>query len=164
MPICKNCGKSFPNRIKIEGHVWHLTSRKFCPECSKLGKNNRRQYIINIEDGYSYCARCMEVKPESEFHKRSNKKPLSYCKKCSEEVKSLKFEEKLDKIIMNFGGICEDCLQTYPSTVFRFWKEDKVFPISRIKNMSFQKAIEALNGYKLLCLNCVEIRKWQSKY
>ncbi len=161
MPVCENCGKSFPNRIKIDGHTWSLTSRKFCPECSKLGKNNRRQYIIEVKKGFSYCARCMEIKPENEFHKRSTGKPLSYCKKCSEEVKTLKFEEKLDKIISIMGNVCIDCQQVFPSPVFRFWKEGNVFPTSKIKNMSWKKIINILKDHELLCLNCIAIRNWQ---
>lgn len=162
MPICKNCGKSFPNRIIINDKTWHLTTRQFCPDCSKLGEGNRRQYIINLEKGMAYCSRCQKQKPEKEFHKRKNETPLSYCKLCSEEVKKLKFEEKLDKIISIMGGACFDCQQIFPTPVFKFWKDGKSFPISKIKNMSWERTLNILKDYQLLCLNCIAIRKWQN--
>jgi len=161
MPICENCGKQFPHRIKVEGRTWSLTSRRFCPGCSELGGNNRRRYVVEGKDGMAFCTRCQEHKPEDDFHRRANGAPLSYCKSCSERAKSLKFEEKMEELIVMRGGACADCQGTFPMPVFRFWKDGKAFVTSRAKSMSLKRLMDILAGHEMLCLNCAAIRKWE---
>lgn len=159
---CQNCGKYFPYKIKIKGRIWNLASRKFCPDCSSLGENNRKQYIVNVSDGKSFCIYCKKEKLNDFFYKRNNGSSLSYCKECLEITKNLKFEEKLENIITTMGAVCFDCQQSFPSKVFRFWKNNRIFPISKLKSMSWKRIIDKLVGYEILCLNCAEIRKWKN--
>lgn len=46
MPICKNCGRKFPARIKIDGKTRLLTKRKYCLVCSPFGEHNTYQLSL----------------------------------------------------------------------------------------------------------------------
>ena len=162
MKICKNCGKQFPNTIQIDGHIQYLTSRKFCLECSPLGNRNTRSYIIQLAENQAYCARCREIKDKVEFYLRKGSgNPFSYCMKCSEEVKRLKFEEKLERIIQERGGICNDCGLSYPIPVYEFYSEKNIYSLSKAKNMSLHRLREEIKDYIMICKNCSAIRKWE---
>lgn len=163
MPVCKNCGQRFPNRIRIDGRVRRLSSRSFCLKCSKLDGRNRRPYIVQVPEGMAFCARCQKMKQRNLFHSRKNGKPLSYCKNCQNETKILKWEEKMEKVVASKGGVCADCGMVYPTPVFRFIKNGKPYPLSRSKNMSWERILEALAGHEMLCLNCEAMRAWQEK-
>lgn len=160
MPECQNCKKEFPNQIEVDGKIWNLISRKFCLECSPLGQNNRRTYVVPIETGKAFCARCRKQKDRSEFHNRKCGSPLSYCRQCSEEVKNLKFIEKIEKAVALKGGACFDCGNVFPAIVFEFIKDDKTLPLGTVKNMSWERFKEILEDYKMLCKNCIAMRKW----
>ncbi len=161
MPKCRNCGKKFPNKIEVDGQMRRLSGRRFCPDCSPLGGNNRRSYIVAAEPGKAFCARCQKPKDRSEFHSRKGGlRPLSYCKTCQEEVKILKFEEKIEKAVALKGGTCADCGQTFPAPVFEFRDGDHTFPIGKAKNMSWEKLRVALEGCEMLCRNCGALREW----
>lgn len=161
MPECRNCGKKFPNKIEIEGQVKRLSGRHFCLECSPLGSNNRRSYIVTTAPGKAFCARCQKEKDRNEFHSRKGgTRPLSYCKKCQEIVKRLKLEEKIEKAVTLKGGACADCGQTFPTPVFEFRHDDEVLPLSAVKNMSWKRFQKILEGCEMLCRNCGALREW----
>jgi hypothetical protein len=42
MKSCKNCGESFPTRVKVDGQIRNLCSRKFCLNCSPFGGHNTK--------------------------------------------------------------------------------------------------------------------------
>jgi hypothetical protein len=161
MPICKNCNKEFPKKININGDVYFLSGRKFCTDCSPIGSRNTRSYIINLQENEAYCARCNEVKGKENFYIRNNGKPFSYCISCQDKVKQLKLEEKIERIIQDRGGACQDCETVFPSPVYDFYSEDKVFHISKAKNMSIERLMEELSDYIMICKNCCAIRKWE---
>jgi hypothetical protein len=161
MPICKNCNKEFPNKINIDGETKALIGRKFCLECSPHGGRNTRSYIIKLDKNQAYCARCRETKNKSEFYvRKSSGKPFSYCIKCQETVKALKFEEKLERMILERGGVCNDCGIPYPMPVYEFYSESDIYHLSKAKNMSLHRLREEVKDYILLCKNCSVIRKW----
>lgn len=162
MPTCQNCGNRFPNRIMCEGKQHNLQKRRFCPDCSPLGQNNRRKYILPQEPGKAFCVRCQRQKNRNEFHSRKNGTPLSYCKQCSSEVKILKHEERLDKIITQNGGMCADCGSIFPAYVFVFIKDGKPLPLNVMKNMSWRKLCAYLEGTAMVCRNCAIMRDWES--
>lgn len=160
MPKCENCGKEFPNKIEVDGQVRRLSGRRFCLECSPLGANNRRSYIVATAPGRAFCARCQQEKDRGAFHSRKGGQPLSYCKACQEEVKRLKFEEKVEQAVALKGGACADCGNTFPTPVFEFLREGNELPLSMVKNMSWERFRQMLEGCEMLCHNCGALRKW----
>lgn len=162
MPICKNCNREFPNRITINEQTHNLAGRKFCPKCSPIGGRNTRTYIIEVEEGKSFCARCKDIKSIKEFYiRKENGKPFSYCRKCQKEIKDLKLQEKLNRIIEERSGACCDCGIMLPPPIYEFYKDGKTYHISKAKNMSLQKIKEELKDYFMLCKNCCALRKWE---
>lgn len=161
MKICQNCNKEFEKKTIVNGKIVWLTSRKFCTECSPLGKNNSRSYIIKIEEGKAYCARCQEQKDVSKFYTRGDGNPLSYCMECQEKVKVLKMEENLNILIESRDGCCKDCNGIFPTPVFEFYKDGKSFPIGKMKHMSLKNILKKMEEYEMICKNCCAIRKWQ---
>lgn len=161
MTKCGNCGKEIPNKINIEGKIYSLTGRKFCPECSPIGKNNTRSYIVDLKSNEAFCARCQQIKSKTEFYlrKKSNR-PFSYCIECQNDVKRLKFEEKLEHIVEERGGACTDCGIVYPTPLYEFYSDGKIYQLSKAKNMSLERLKVELKDYIMLCRNCSAMRQW----
>jgi hypothetical protein len=152
----------FPKRIRTAERTWNLASRRFCPDCSPLWQHNRRTYVVAVEPGKAFCARCREHKNRAEFHSRKNGKPLSYCRSCSEEVKELKLQEKLERAVAAKGGVCADCANSFPTSVFVFCSDGKILPLGEIKLMSWMRFQRILNSCDMLCRNCLAMRKWEA--
>ena len=108
------------------------------------------------------CARCQKEKLAKEFYTRKNGKPLSYCMLCQKVVKELKLDENLERIIEGRGGCCTDCKGVFPTPLYAFYKDGKIYQLSKAKNMSFQRIKEELSEHIMLCLNCSGIRKWEA--
>jgi hypothetical protein len=163
MPKCKNCKKIFPNKIKdLDGQIYNLSGRKFCPDCSAIGSRNTRSYIVELKKNESFCVRCQKVKNKEEFYiRKSSGRPFSYCMECQKDVKELKFREKLEILINYYGGVCQDCQLLYPTPVYEFYSNNKIFQLNKARNMSIQRLLKDLNGFILLCKNCSAIRKWE---
>ena len=161
MPICKNCEKEFPDKIEYDGEIINLLSRKFCPDCSPIGSNNTRSYIVKLEENQGFCARCKKIKDIKEFYTRKNGKPLSYCAVCQKEVKELKLQENIERIAIERNGACEDCGIIYPIELYEFYSIKSNFNITSAKNMSFERIKEELKDYVMLCKNCCALRKWE---
>lgn len=161
MPVCKNCGEEFPNKININGQDHTLTGRKFCIKCSEIGGKNTRSYIIELEENEAFCVRCQKIKNKDDFYIRKNSgRPFSYCVECQNKVKILKLEEKLERIIEERGGVCQDCNIPYPTPVYEFYSDNGVYQLSKAKNMSLERIKEELKDYTMLCRNCSAIRQW----
>ncbi len=161
MPICKNCGKEFPNKIKVKGSTRSLAGRKFCPLCSPLGGRNTRSYIVELNDDEAFCARCQKVKNKEEFYIRKDSgHPFSYCMKCQKEIKELKLQEKLERIVEERGCVCADCKVSFPTQIYEFYSDNGNYCMSKAKNMSFYKLKVELKDYTMLCLNCSAMRVW----
>jgi hypothetical protein len=164
MIVCKNCGKNFPSSAKIDNKIVNLSGRKFCLECSPLGSRNTRSYIIKLNDDEAYCARCQKTKSKSRFYiRKSSGKPFSYCIECQEKTKDLKYEEKLERIIQERGGACNDCGVPYPLPVYEFYSENGIFRFTKARNMSLHRFREKVKDHKLLCKNCSAIRNWEKQ-
>lgn len=58
MPICKNCNKSFPNRMIIDGKERVLNRRKFCLECSPFGFHNTSPTLAYKRKTKPTCRNC----------------------------------------------------------------------------------------------------------
>lgn len=159
--ICQNCGETIPHKIEEDGHKQYLTGRKFCTKCSPLGGRNTRSYIVDLKENEAFCVRCQKIKGKEEFYiRKSSGKPFSYCVKCQNEVKLLKLEEKLERVVEERGGVCQDCGLSYPIPVYEFYSDDRIYQLSKAKNMSLERIKEELQGYTMLCRNCSAIRQW----
>jgi len=160
MPICKHCNKSFPNYVEIDNEKHCIASRRFCLECSPFRGNNTRSYILDIPEDKAFCSRCQYVKSNREFYKIKNGNPLSYCINCQREVKNIKFEEKVELIIDMFNGVCFDCGMSYPTPVYCFYDNGRVYKIGKLYNMSLDKAKDILKDCQMICKNCCAMREW----
>jgi hypothetical protein len=80
---------------------------------------------------------------------------------CQKEIKELKLQEKLERIVEERDGACADCGGAFPIPVFEFYSDDKVYYLSKAKNMSLQRLRDELKDYIMLCLNCSALRKWE---
>ncbi|AFY81818.1 HNH endonuclease [Oscillatoria acuminata] len=161
MPICLNCQKPFPNRVKIDNEWKVLNSRKFCLKCSpyKLHNTSKVPPIAEKKD-QRQCSVCRQLKPLTDFYKRSSKSKKDLrkyeCKKCH----NLKTKERLQylkqKAVELKGGKCFFCGYSKCIAALDFHHLDpkkKEFKISG-KFVSFDKIAAELNKCILLCSNC----------
>ena len=117
---------------------------------------------MDTQNAVSLCVRCQESKDVSKFYARKNGKPLSYCMQCQKAVKILKMRENLERIVEERGGACFDCGGVYPLPVYEFFKDGKIYQLSKTRNMSLSKIKSELEHHEMLCKNCCAIRNWES--
>lgn len=48
MPVCVNCGATYPLRVQIDGKVRNLGSRRYCLGCSPFGVHNTRRIHVSV--------------------------------------------------------------------------------------------------------------------
>ena len=71
--------------------------------------------------------------------------------------------EKLERIIQERDGACNDCGIPYPLPVYEFYSENGIFRLNKARNMSLQRLREKVKDYVLLCKNCSAIREWEKQ-
>lgn len=161
---CQHCGEISDMIVEINGIKYNMFSRKFCLKCSPFKSNNTRSYIIKTNDNEAYCVKCQKIKHKREFYVRKNSgRTFSYCMQCQKENKELKLQEKLERLIEEKNGCCEDCGQMFPLPVYEFYKDGIIFGMAKAKNMSLNRLKTKLEGFVMLCANCARIRKWEKK-
>lgn len=130
MPICNKCGKTFPNRISIDGKLRTLNRRKYCLECSPFGNHNTKK-----------------LEATTGKKKRSNPKAVAKHRKL---VKMKAIEYK--------GGKCCICGYDKYSGALEFHhknSDDKEFGISeRGWTISWEKIKNEIDKCILVCSNC----------
>lgn len=112
------------------------------------------------------CTKCKNLKPESEFYTRNDRKHgASYCKTCFNNYCMKRWINRKLEAIQYKGGKCLDCnLSNAPYPVYEFHhlepdKKDVDWTKLRLKS---SKAIKAeLDKCILLCANCHRIRHYQ---
>lgn len=159
MPICKKCGKEFPNRVTIEEEIHVVCNRKFCLECSPFGKHNTKD-ITKPPPTPVYekrCSRCKKIKSLDEFYKSSLKSHFNWCRKCNREH-ALNRQHKIKQLCVDYkGGCCQLCSYNkyIGALVFHHINPlEKDFAIARIHNNFNIKTISELDKCILLCANC----------
>ena len=144
---CKNCGEYIPCKIKIDGKVRNLGTRKYCLNCSPFGSGNTRKIeIAKFTKG--------TVKERTEERKkRDNKKYKKWQRKARKERKI--------KLIIMLGGKCSKCgyNKNYAALDFHHKnmdeKEEKSFGVSSKGMLSkWSKLVEETKKCVLLCANC----------
>jgi hypothetical protein len=78
MPICKNCGEIFPNRLIIDNKIHNLHKRKFCIKCSPFKSHNTSKVPPILKNGLT-----------SKQYRKVNKEHK--CLFCSKLTKRKKF-------------------------------------------------------------------------
>lgn len=150
MPICKRCNEKFPNRIKIDGEIRNVHTRKFCIKCSPFNKQKTREELSKENKGW--CSKCKQALPLNQFYKNYNK-----CKSCIKK-KSSEYQQKLKKLCVKYAGdCCENCGYDKYMGALEFHHKDpksKDFKISRMGSALTERIKKEINKCLLLCANC----------
>lgn len=164
MPNCKKCNNDFPFRIRINGKVRNLGSRKYCLDCSPFGSGNTKKLEVDPMPDKKFCSWCSETKSKSEFYIRADRVGLShYCKTCSNiqnrGCQNKRAESRKLKLISLKGGGCQRCEYKSNSAALTFHHSDpktKVFglTIPNLRNRSWKECVNEANKCELLCANC----------
>lgn len=147
MPTCHKCNNKFPNRIKIDGKLKLLASRKFCLECSPYGKHNTSKLIDNEVVSKCECGR-------EYVYDRKKGHRINTCNSCL----SAKLKKKnILKAKSYLGSKCYICGYDKAQTALDFHHKDsdtKDFSISSQPNMSWNKIVKEIEKCVLLCCRC----------
>jgi hypothetical protein len=163
MPKCAVCGKHFPSKLKIEGKVRVLRSRKRCLECSPFGKHNttpinkRKDRRCIVKPTGAVCKQC-----ERSFD--SKKIRGSCCNACW--VNRRRYKIKLQAIEYK-GGKCGQCGYNKCPSALTFHHRDpkeKKFNISGSHARAWNKIQLELDKCDLLCRNCHAEIEYQYSY
>jgi hypothetical protein len=105
VPVCEQCGASFPNWLRVDGHTRNLSSRKYCLACSPFGGHNTRQLEkAAVEPDCLRCSRCKQVKPTSAFYRRPDGRPShGWCKVCNLEHRKARFRADRYAALLHYG-------------------------------------------------------------
>ena len=150
MPICKKCGKEFPNHIVIDGISHNLQHRKYCLECSPLGDHNTRQLERPRHEPLHVCEMCGK---EYNYYPGRHQS-THYCPSCSTAYRRKKRKEFAIKYK---GGKCQCCGYDKCTDALEFHHRDpsqKSFGIANAQTCSMEKLIAELDKCDLLCANC----------
>lgn len=149
MPICKQCGKEFPNFIKIDGKRKDVRKRTLCIECSPYAakkngtyKKKKRELIKEKR----ICKTCGK-----EFFQKTRALECSTCK-----AKAIRARNKT-KIHTYLGGKCVICGYNKCSDALDIHHIDpstKCFDLSSAYHLSFTSLVEEAKKCVLLCSNC----------
>lgn len=162
MPICQKCNNQFPNRLKIDGKVRVLNSRKFCLECSPFGKHNTKQ--LNVVKTHKVCPQCKNNLKLDNFYKRPDGTPQTYCKKCSNKNSSKRQRELKLKALEYLGNKCQHCgFDKHPAALqfHHVDKSEKEFTLSKRKCASIETIKAELDKCIILCANCHAIEHFE---
>ena len=108
MPVCQECEAPFPNRVRIEGKVRVLSTRKRCLACSPFGTHNTRK-VGAVEDGTERCSLCHQRKPLEDFYLCRNGRYYAYCKVCDRTRQTSRKREVKTAAVGYLGGSCTRC-------------------------------------------------------
>jgi len=157
MPTCRNCEAYFPNRVRIEGRLRNLHSRKFCLTCSPFGKHNTSQILV-ADPGLRRCPRCEKMLELKHFYLRRNGISSSfYCKDCTNQL-VVDRQQRLKRMAVEYkGGRCAHCGYDRYIGSLEFHHIDpeiKEFNLAHFRSTSFEKVKDELDKCLLLCSNC----------
>lgn len=170
MPICRNCGASFPNLVEIGGRVRNLQNRKFCLNCSPFGyKNTSSRPPILTSATHGYCNVCKQTLPRDHFYARSGRRQnlMTWCKNCCREVPRLRRRDLKILCIEYLDGKCVHCDYEGHPAPFDFHHtnpDNKTFGVStyicehrgKLEGIP-QELKDELDKCELVCSNCHRI-------
>ena len=143
--LCKKCGNRIPTRITLNGKIHNLQNRKFCVECSPMGKHNTKPDDPARESKAGYADWDQE-----------HKNRFNQACKVRQYKKGLSTKEELVKLA---GGHCVKCGYNKCLDAFVFHHKDpkqKLFGlnISNIWSHTRKEIMEEFDKCLLFCLNC----------
>lgn len=147
MPECHNCHTRFPNWVKVEGVLKNLSSRKYCPECSPIGRH-RTTSIEN--DKPRECTRCGKS-----YTRHQTSCSATLCASC---VVNKNRTDKKRKLVALKGGKCQRCGYDKSLAALQFHHRnpaEKLFTINgRNGCRSWESLLQETQKCDLLCANC----------
>jgi len=148
MPICKLCGRVFPNRIEINGIVRTINKRKYCLECSPFGQHNTR--TLHITFNGKFCLFCKS---------RLSGKQVKYCSRSckSSHYSTISRTELKKKAVEYKGGRCERCGYNKCIRALEFHHVDPTLKdptVMRYHSTKWEKVKVEIDKCILLCANC----------
>lgn len=147
MPMCIKCGETFPNRIKVDGKIYHTQRRKYCLQCSPLGEHNTRKIHEDRK-----CLYCGETDP-TKFY--GNKKKV--CAKCHNQDVKKRGQDNREFAIDQLGGKCVACgYDTYLCSldIHHTDADDKDENFRSMRGWSKERILKEIEQCILLCRNC----------
>jgi len=151
MPTCEKCKKKFANKVKINGKIRNLQSRKYCLSCSPFGRHNTK-VLIESKKKHKKCI-CQRCNKKYTYQRRRGD-TKSYCAACHVTIKRLKVKEKAVKYK---GGECQECGYRRCNRSLDFHhinSKEKEFAISNLYFRSWEKVKSELDKCILVCSNC----------
>lgn len=161
MPICRNCHALFPNRIKIDGKIRVLSSRRFCLTCTPFGTHNTKKKVGTScghycrgpnNDGHRICQRCGRAYVLDRYNRQGH--TSDFCNSCT--VNTRRLAMKL-RCLQYLGGKCDICGYSKCHEALAFHHKDpsmKEFILSRKYTWCWERLQIELNKCRLLCFNC----------
>lgn len=161
--ICKNCNKTFPLSLKIDGKWKVFNRRKYCLECSPFGTKDRRHPSLRTldEDGCRTCSKCRQRLPLNKDNFSSSKTEKSglrwYCKPCCSKITIDRQQQQKIKCIDYKGGRCVVCSYNRCNRSLHFHHlnpAEKEFSLAKYRNRSWTTTKAELDKCILVCSNC----------
>lgn len=148
-----NCDNQFPSYQIIEGKFKNHQNRKYCFECSPVGKHKIRGRAKNVplHENCDLCSKTLDSKTWA------NRKRCNSC-----QVKVHRIIKKIRAINL-LGGKCKDCgwkpKNVYEVSAMEFHhpNKDKDFEIGRYLNKKWESLMLEFNKCELLCSRCHRI-------
>lgn len=160
MPVCKKCGNSFPNTIRIDGKWHNISKRVFCVDCSPFGMHNTRDLsaVPKPPIETKYCSQCKQILDiEAFFFNKSEGKYYSWYKKCLTDAATERHIIKKLMAIDYLGGKCIKCNFKGSPAAFDFHHRDmseKEININQALKWSWERLVKELDKCDLMCSNC----------
>lgn len=157
--ICQKCGKTFPVRVKIDGKIKNLCSRKFCLDCSPFGLRNTKQILAPTVSGEKCCLGCNKslIENKNNFYTKGERF-YARCKKCFNTLCKKQSQEVKKKAIEYMGGKCFICGYNRCNAALELHHKNPKEKDPKIKfgstRRSFDKIKKELDKCVLLCANC----------
>lgn len=156
MPICKQCNKSFPNKMLIDGKSRNMQRRQFCLECSPFMSHNTKANL-NESPNFKTCTECNQTKSKSEFYTNKDKIHGSKCKECFNKLSIQRQQDNKIRMVEYGGGKCIICGYNDTNGALSFHHVnpiEKEYDIFRIVTRSWNNIKAELDKCVLLCVRC----------
>ena len=154
--VCPNCDRSFlVNQVGPDGVRRNHRKRTHCFDCVPFGDFTARG-LSRRSRTEKPCSRCGEVKPLSDFYKRSRGDHKSMCKSCHDKDGTSTRNDYKAEAVAYKGGKCRDCGYNRYLGALEFHHLDpskKDFSIGAL-GYSFETAKPELDKCRLVCGNC----------
>lgn len=152
MPICRNCNKSFSNRLFINDVIHNVQKRKYCIECSPFGLHRTRP-MSEDADRLKKDRTC-QICGREYFYDKKRGHLKTKCNSCSANSKRKNIKKKL---VEYKGGECQICSYDKCIAALDFHHinpKEKLFSISSAMSYSLKRLKKEVDKCILVCRNC----------